>query len=187
MARPRTPIGTFGQISFASETTTTVTAHTRFRDYDGRLRPVQATGSTRKQAEHNLKAVLARRSRIASGSTDLSGDTLLSLSWSALALAKMTGEVHPHLLRSTAATYVARRMNSADAAALLGHKIDAGVTGEHYIERLRLAPDTSAVLQEMVDIGKEEARAPVARADQVDRSVAAEGVDRCAMSWQCSL
>jgi hypothetical protein len=46
MARPRTPIGTFGQISFASETTTTVTAHTRFRDYDGRLRPVQATGST---------------------------------------------------------------------------------------------------------------------------------------------
>lgn len=75
MARPRTPIGTFGQISFASETTTTVTAHTRFRDYDGRLRPVQATGSTRKQAEHNLKEVLARRSRIASGSTDLSGDS----------------------------------------------------------------------------------------------------------------
>jgi integrase len=76
---------------------------------------------------------------------------------SALALAKMTGEVHPHLLRSTAATFVARRMNAADAAALLGHKIDAGVTGEYYIERLRLAPDTSAVLQEMVDIGKEEA------------------------------
>ena len=76
---------------------------------------------------------------------------------SALALAEMTGEVHPHLLRSTAATYVARRMRTADAAALLGHKIDAGVTGKHYIERLRLAPDTSAVLQEMVDIGKEEA------------------------------
>lgn len=74
MARPRTPIGTFGQISFASKTTT-VTAHTRFRDYDGRLRPVQATGGTRKQAEHNLKAVLARRSRIAYGSTDLSGDS----------------------------------------------------------------------------------------------------------------
>jgi integrase len=76
---------------------------------------------------------------------------------SALALAKMTGEVRPHLLRSTAATFVARRMRAADAAALLGHKIDAGVTGRHYIERLRLAPDTSAVLQEMVDIGKEEA------------------------------
>ena len=76
---------------------------------------------------------------------------------SALALAKMTGEVHPHLLRSTAATYVARRMRTADAAALLGHKVDAGITGEYYIERLRLAPDTSAVLQEMVDIGKEEA------------------------------
>ena len=48
-------------------------------------------------------------------------------------------------------------MRAADAAPLLGHKIDAGVTGRHYIERLRLAPDTSAVLQEMVDIGKEEA------------------------------
>ncbi|GAA4687982.1 Phage integrase, N-terminal SAM-like domain [Promicromonospora umidemergens] len=87
---------------------------------------------------------------------------------SALALAKMAGEVHPHLLRSTAATFVARRMRAADAAALLGHKIDAGVTGRHYIERLRLAPDTSAVLQEMVDIGKEEAaklkRAKVAAA-----------------------
>jgi len=76
MARPRTPIGTFGQISFASETTTTVTAHTPGSvTTTAGCATVQATGSTRKQAEHNLKAVLARRSRIASGSTDLSGDS----------------------------------------------------------------------------------------------------------------
>ncbi|WP_454850001.1 tyrosine-type recombinase/integrase [Promicromonospora soli] len=75
----------------------------------------------------------------------------------ALELAGMKGEVHPHLLRSTVATQVARKMRAADAAALLGHSIDAGVTGRHYIERVRLAPDTSAVLQAMVEFGDEEA------------------------------
>ncbi|GAB3088527.1 tyrosine-type recombinase/integrase [Isoptericola nanjingensis] len=73
----------------------------------------------------------------------------------ALAAAQLSG-VYPHLLRKTVATVVARRMGVAEAAALLGHKIDAGVTGRHYIERLRLAPDTSAVLQEMVEIGEAE-------------------------------
>lgn len=77
---------------------------------------------------------------------------------SALEAAKMKGEMHPHLLRSTVATFVARNRSTFEAAALLGHKIDAGVTGRHYIERLRLAPDVSAVLQEMVEIGQEEAR-----------------------------
>lgn len=75
----------------------------------------------------------------------------------ALELAQMTGEVHPHLLRSTVATFVARERGMADAAALLGHKVNGGVTARHYIERLRLAPDTSAVLQAMVEIGEEEA------------------------------
>lgn len=74
----------------------------------------------------------------------------------ALAQANMTGEVYPHLLRKTVATFVARERGVADAAALLGHKIDAGVTGKHYIERLRLAPDVSAVLQELVEIAEEE-------------------------------
>lgn len=80
----------------------------------------------------------------------------------ALERAKMTGEVYPHLLRKTVATFVARKLGAGDAAMLLGHKIDAGVTGRHYIERLRLAPDSSAVLQAMVEIGAEEA----AKADQ---------------------
>ncbi|MPV89300.1 tyrosine-type recombinase/integrase, partial [Georgenia ruanii] len=77
----------------------------------------------------------------------------------ALELAKMPGEVHPHLLRSTVATFVAREQGVADAAALLGHKINAGVTGRHYIERLQLAPDTSEVLQALIEIGEAEARA----------------------------
>ncbi|WP_454860129.1 tyrosine-type recombinase/integrase [Promicromonospora soli] len=71
----------------------------------------------------------------------------------ALEKAEMTGQVHPHKLRSTVATEVARKMKPADAAALLGHKIDTGITARHYIEQLRLAPDTSAVLQAMVEIG----------------------------------
>ncbi|MFH5824737.1 tyrosine recombinase XerC [Georgenia sp. AZ-5] len=82
----------------------------------------------------------------------------------ALELAHMKGEVHPHLLRSTVATFVARERGTADAATLLGHKINGGVTARHYIERLRLAPDTSAVLQAMVEIGEEQAVQEAVRA-----------------------
>jgi integrase len=84
----------------------------------------------------------------------------------ALELADMKGAVHPHLLRSTVATQVARKMRTADAAALLGHAIDAGITGRYYIERLRLAPDTSAVLQAMVEAGDEEAAREAAENDE---------------------
>ncbi|WP_448071121.1 tyrosine-type recombinase/integrase [Georgenia yuyongxinii] len=92
----------------------------------------------------------------------------------ALELAKMSDEVHPHLLRSTVATVVARKQGVADAAALLGHKINAGVTGRHYIERLLLAPDTSAVLQEMIEIGEEQA------AKEVDRAMKAASTEGAA-------
>ncbi|WP_341361386.1 site-specific integrase [Georgenia sp. M64] len=74
----------------------------------------------------------------------------------ALDLAKMSGEVHPHLLRKTVATYVARERGAGDAASVLGHKINAGVTGKHYIERLRVAPDVSDVLEQLVEIAEEE-------------------------------
>jgi hypothetical protein len=46
MARPRTPIGTFGEIRFETLTNGRVRALTRFRDHDGRLRRVTATGDT---------------------------------------------------------------------------------------------------------------------------------------------
>lgn len=71
----------------------------------------------------------------------------------------MSGAIHLHLLRATVATVVARGMSVADAAALLGHQINAGVTVRHYIERLTLAPDTSAVLQTLIEVGAAEARA----------------------------
>ncbi len=77
----------------------------------------------------------------------------------ALEHAGMKGEVHPHLLRSTVATFVARERGTAAAAALLGHKIQGGVTQRHYVERLRVAPDVSSILQTMVEIGEEEAAA----------------------------
>ena len=95
---------------------------------------------------------------------------------SALENAKMTGQVHPHKLRSTVATEVARRMSPADAASLLGHKIDTGVTARHYIERLRLAPDTSTVLQAMVEIGDEAWRSELERREQATAGVPEQGL-----------
>lgn len=100
----------------------------------------------------------------------------------ALGLANMTGDVYPHLLRKTVATAVARKMSAVEAAALLGHKIDAGVTGRHYIERLRLAPDTSAVLQAMVEFGEEQLadltkqKVPVGGTGRADAVLAIEPV-----------
>lgn len=86
----------------------------------------------------------------------------------ALELANMKGQVHPHLLRKTVATFVARERGAGDAATLLGHRINTGVTGKHYIERLRLAPDVSDVLQELVQISDEEGqRAEAARQERL--------------------
>lgn len=102
----------------------------------------------------------------------------------ALDLAGLNGEVHPHLLRATVATCVAREMGVAEAAALLGHKIDAGVTGRHYIERLRLAPDTSSVLQTMVEIGDAAWQAEADRRGQGGPALApAVAVDDSGTGW----
>ena len=60
MGRPRTPIGTFGQISF-SRVGRKVRARTRYRDDDGRIRRVQATGVSEADAVRRLKAGLAQR------------------------------------------------------------------------------------------------------------------------------
>lgn len=61
MARPRTPIGTFGDISFIKATGGHVRARTRYRDDDGKVRRVSATGATKREAERNLKKLLAER------------------------------------------------------------------------------------------------------------------------------
>ena len=81
MGRPRTPIGTFGQISFSGGGRK-VRARTRYRDDDGRIRRVQASGATEADAGRRLKAALAQReSRRAYGelSPDSSFATLVKV------------------------------------------------------------------------------------------------------------
>ena len=74
MARPRTPIGTFGDISFVKVARGRVRARTRFRDDDGQVRRVSATGGSRIEAEHNLKRALSQRaSHVAS--SEISAET----------------------------------------------------------------------------------------------------------------
>lgn len=74
MGRPRTPIGTFGEFTYVRTANGQIRARTRYRDDDGQLRRVSASGANRKAAERALKAVLARRgSHVATG--ELTGDS----------------------------------------------------------------------------------------------------------------
>ena len=75
MARPRTPIGTFGGIYFEPALNGQVRARARFRDDDGQLRRVQATGATQKAAERNLKALLCQRTSHSTGFGELTRDS----------------------------------------------------------------------------------------------------------------
>jgi hypothetical protein len=62
VSRPRLSIGTFG-------------ARTRYRDWDGRTPLVEATGETRRTAEHALKGELAERSHSEQSSSALTPDS----------------------------------------------------------------------------------------------------------------
>lgn len=75
MARPRTPIGTFGDIEITTMPGGTVRARVRFRDDDGRMRRVQATGRTCKAAEHRLKEKLTERRSHAARFGELTPDS----------------------------------------------------------------------------------------------------------------
>jgi integrase len=75
MGRPRTAIGTFGEFTFITAPNGKIKARVRFRDDDGQLRLVQATGDTRKAAERALKQKLIRRDNYSAGSRDLSADS----------------------------------------------------------------------------------------------------------------
>jgi hypothetical protein len=75
MSRPRTPIGTFGAIGFDELPGGSVRARTRFRDDDGRLRTVQATGAGRRSAERALKTKLASRGSHVTVTGDLTPDS----------------------------------------------------------------------------------------------------------------
>lgn len=77
MGRPRLTIGSFGDITTRILPSGRFEARTRYRDWDGRSRIVQATGDTAKAAERALKEKLAGRSELqpASSSGHLTPDS----------------------------------------------------------------------------------------------------------------
>lgn len=75
MARPRVPIGAYGEISFSAGGKSRVRARTRFRDWDGQTRQVQATGSSRAAAEAELKKRLTQRNAFPPVDTTLTPDS----------------------------------------------------------------------------------------------------------------
>ena len=75
MGRPRTPIGTFGVIATSAQPSGSHVAKTRYRDWDGKSRLVQATGSSRSAAERKLKQKLSERSLYQPGFNGMSADS----------------------------------------------------------------------------------------------------------------
>lgn len=75
MPRPRTPIGTFGEIRYEKAPGGRYRALARFRDYDGVLRRVQATGATQQSAGRQLKELLAERAEQTVGHGELTGSS----------------------------------------------------------------------------------------------------------------
>lgn len=61
MGRPRTPIGTFGEIHYEKTSSGQIRARARYRDDDGQARRVSAVGLTQKSAERKLKEQLGHR------------------------------------------------------------------------------------------------------------------------------
>lgn len=75
MSRPRIPIGGYGEITFIPRAKGKVEARTRFRDWDGQTRLVQATARSRPAAEAELKWRLAERNVFQPIDTTLTPDS----------------------------------------------------------------------------------------------------------------
>ena len=75
MARPRTPIGTFGTIATSRTVQKRYVARTRYRDWDGKSRHVQVTADTRAAAERALKKKLAERDLFQPGFSGMTADS----------------------------------------------------------------------------------------------------------------
>jgi site-specific recombinase XerD len=73
--RPRTTIGTFGDFTYIAAVNGKVKARVRFRDDDGQLRLVQATGDSRKSAERALKEKLSQRESYSAGFGELTANS----------------------------------------------------------------------------------------------------------------
>lgn len=67
MARPRTPVGAFGEIEFRKLANGTVRTRTRFRDHDGQSQRIEASGDIRTRTEHRLEEKIAARSGYSTG------------------------------------------------------------------------------------------------------------------------
>ncbi|GAA3526054.1 hypothetical protein AFL01nite_05460 [Aeromicrobium flavum] len=74
MSKPRLAIGTYGSIAFTATDSGRVRAETRFRDEDGSVRRITATGDSRSAAARALKARIATR-RMHGEFDDITGDT----------------------------------------------------------------------------------------------------------------
>lgn len=75
MPRPRTPIGTFGEIYYEKAPGGRFRAFARFRDHDGVLRRVQTTAATQQAAARKLKELLADRAEQTVGKAELTGSS----------------------------------------------------------------------------------------------------------------
>lgn len=75
MPRQRLTIGTFGDFSTRRSPTGRYLAQTRYRDWHGHARLVQASGATAKAAERALKAKLANRDLFQPADTALTPDS----------------------------------------------------------------------------------------------------------------
>lgn len=75
LGRPRTPIGTFGTIGLRQLARDSYQARTRYRDWDGKARQIEATGMSRSSAERALKKKLSERSLFQPAFTSLSADS----------------------------------------------------------------------------------------------------------------
>ena len=72
--RPRTPVGTFGSIT-SRKVGHRYVASTRYRDWDGQLRKIEASGATKQAAERLVKERIATRSESEGATGEVSADT----------------------------------------------------------------------------------------------------------------
>lgn len=75
MARPRTPVGTFGKITITQSESGQFRARARFRDHAGRHRQIEAAGSSAAHAERRLKKKVNEAMAEATGSAELTADS----------------------------------------------------------------------------------------------------------------
>lgn len=75
MSRPRLTIGTYGEITTRRRPNGRTEARTRYRDWDGATRLVQASGDTAAAATHALKAKCVDRNLIAPSAGSLTADS----------------------------------------------------------------------------------------------------------------